>query len=62
LWLQDDIVVERQLIIEIKAVEQLLPIHDAQMLTYLRLSGHRIALLMNFNSVTLKHGLRRFVL
>jgi GxxExxY protein len=48
-----DVVVERQLIVEIKAVEQLLPIHEAQMLTYLRLSGHRIALLMNFNSVVL---------
>jgi GxxExxY protein len=57
-----DIVVERQLIVEIKAVEQLLPIHEAQMLTYLRLSGHRIALLMNFNSVVLRDGLRRFVL
>jgi GxxExxY protein len=57
-----DVVVERQLIIEIKAVEQLLPIHEAQMLTYLRLSGHRVALLMNFNNVALKNGLRRFVL
>jgi len=57
-----DVVVERQFIVEIKAVEQLLKIHEAQMLTYLRLSGHRIALLMNFNSVTLKDGLRRFVL
>jgi GxxExxY protein len=57
-----DVVVERQLIVEIKAVEQLLPIHEAQMLTYLRLSGHRVALLMNFNSVALKDGLRRFVL
>jgi GxxExxY protein len=54
--------VERQLIVEIKAVEQLFPIHESQMLTYLRLSGYRIGLLMNFNSVTLKNGLRRFVL
>jgi GxxExxY protein len=57
-----DIVVEHQLIVEIKAVERLLPIHEAQMLTYLRLSGHRIALLMNFNTIALKEGLRRFVL
>jgi GxxExxY protein len=57
-----DVVVERQLIIAIKAVEQLPPIHEAQMLTYLRLSGHRVALLMNFNNVALKNGLRRFVL
>jgi len=57
-----DVVVERQFIVEIKAVEQLLKIHEAQMLTYLRLSGHRVALLMNFNNVALKNGLRRFVL
>ena len=57
-----DIVVENELVIEVKAVEQLLPIHDAQMLTYLRLSGIRVGLLMNFNNVILKNGLRRFVL
>jgi GxxExxY protein len=57
-----DVVVEDRLVVEIKAVERLLPIHEAQMLTYLRLSGLRIALLMNFNSVALKDGLRRFVL
>ena len=57
-----DIVVEHQLVVEIKAVERLLPIHEAQMLTYLRLSGLPIALLLNFNSVALKSGLRRFVL
>ena len=57
-----DIVVEHQLIVEIKAVERLLPIHEAQMLTYLRLGGHQVALLMNFNTVALKDGLRRFVL
>jgi GxxExxY protein len=57
-----DVVVEHQLVIEIKAVERFLPVHEAQMLTYLRLSGLRVALLMNFNSVALKDGLRRFVL
>jgi GxxExxY protein len=57
-----DIVVERELILEIKAVEQLVPIHAAQMLTYLRLSGLKLGLLMNFNSVVLKDGLRRIVL
>src|SRR4029077_1192578 len=41
-----DIVVQRELIIEIKAVEQLMPIHDAQILTYLRLSGHKVGLLI----------------
>ncbi len=57
-----DIVVEKRLVIEIKAVERLMPIHEAQMLTYLRLSGHKVGLLMNFNSVALKDGLRRLVL
>jgi len=56
-----DVVVQRQLIIEIKSVDRLLPIHDAQLLTYLRLSGYKIGLLMNFNTVLLKEGIRRFV-
>ena len=57
-----DVVAERELIIEIKTAERLLPIHEAQILTYLRLSGLKIGLLMNFNSVMLKDGLRRFVM
>ncbi len=57
-----DIVVGRELIIEIKSVERLAPVHEAQMLTYLRLSGCKVGLLMNFNTVLLKDGLRRFVL
>ncbi len=57
-----DIVVGGELVVEIKSVDRLLPIHDAQMLTYLRLSGHKIGLLMNFNSVVLKDGLKRIVL
>ena len=57
-----DLVVQRDVIIEIKAVERLMPIHEAQVLTYLRLSGYKIGLLMNFNSLTLKDGLRRFML
>jgi GxxExxY protein len=57
-----DVVVENQLIIEIKAIERIMPIHEAQMLSYLRLSGHKIGLLMNFHSVMLKDGIRRFVL
>jgi GxxExxY protein len=56
-----DIVVEQTVLLELKAVERILPIHEAQTLTYLRLSGCRIALLMNFNSVMLKDGLRRFI-
>ena len=57
-----DIVVEQALVIEIKAVEKIMPVHEAQMLTYLRLSGVRVGLLMNFNTVVLRQGLRRFVL
>jgi GxxExxY protein len=57
-----DLVIQRELIIEIKAVERLMPIHEAQVLTYLRLSGRKIGLLMNFNSLVLKDGLRRFML
>ena len=57
-----DIVVEKRLIVEIKAVEQITPLHEAQILTYLRLSGIRVGLLLNFNAVTLRSGLRRFVL
>jgi GxxExxY protein len=57
-----DIVVEQALILEIKAVEQIVPLHEAQILTYLRLSGIRVGLLMNFNAIALRHGLRRFVL
>jgi len=57
-----DIVVPQALVIEIKAVEQITPLHEAQILTYLRLSGIPVGLLMNFNTVALRHGLRRFVL
>lgn len=56
-----DLVVESRLIIELKAVEKLMPIHEAQMLTYLRLSRCPVGLLINFNSVILKDGIRRFV-
>jgi GxxExxY protein len=56
-----DILVEDTIIIEIKSVERLSALHEAQMLTYLRLSGRKIGLLMNFNAVTLKDGLRRFI-
>jgi GxxExxY protein len=56
-----DVVVEKHLVVEIKSVDRIAPIHEAQMLTYLRLSGYKVGLLMNFNGVTLKEGLRRFV-
>ena len=57
-----DIIVERTVILEIKSVAELTSLHTSQMLTYLHVSGLRVGLLMNFNSLTLKDGLRRFVL
>lgn len=57
-----DLVIENELVLELKAIERITPVHEAQMLTYLRLSGCRVGLLMNFNTVALRHGLRRFVL
>jgi len=56
-----DLLVENKLIIEVKAVEALAEIHFAQVLTYLRLSGLRLALLLNFNLVHMKDGIRRIV-
>jgi len=57
-----DIVVENRVIVELKTVERLLPIHEAQMLTYLKLSGIRIGLLLNFNTPVLKDGIRCMLL
>jgi GxxExxY protein len=57
-----DLVVENQLIVELKTVEKLLPIHQAQLLTYLKLSGLKTGLLLNFNSAVLKDGIKRIVL
>jgi GxxExxY protein len=56
-----DLVVENKLIIEMKTVEQLLPIHEAQLLTYLKLSGLSYGLLINFNVPMLKQGIKRIV-
>lgn len=54
-----DLVVERQVIIEIKSVNKLAPVHDAQLLSYLKLSGCKRGLLINFNEKLLKNGIRR---
>jgi GxxExxY protein len=54
-----DLLVEGKVVIEVKAVEQLHPIHQAQVVTYLKLTGYPAGLLMNFNSVVLKSGLKR---
>ena len=56
-----DLLVEGQVIVEVKAVDKLAPIHDAQVITYLRLSGMKVGLLVNFNVPLLKDGLRRLV-
>jgi GxxExxY protein len=56
-----DVVVANHLIVEVKAVERLLPVHQAQAITYAKLSGLPVALLVNFNERVLRHGLRRFV-
>lgn len=56
-----DLVVENNVILELKAVEKVLPIHEAQILSYLKLSGLRLGLLINFNSLYLKDGIKRVV-
>jgi len=57
-----DFVIDGQLVLELKSVEKLLPIHEAQVLTYMRLSGMSVGLLLNFNVVRLKDGIKRMVL
>jgi GxxExxY protein len=57
-----DVVVDGRLIVEVKSVERLAPVHVAQILCYLRVTGSRVGLLVNFNVALLKHGLRRVVL
>jgi GxxExxY protein len=57
-----DLMVEGRLVIEAKAVERLAPVHVAQVLAYLRLTGARIGLLMNFNTDHLRYGIRRVIL
>lgn len=56
-----DLMVENKVIVELKSVKELNDIHLAQILTYLKLSGCRLGLLMNFNSVLLKNGIKRVV-
>lgn len=56
-----DLVVEGTVVVEIKAVERLLPVHEAQILTYLKLSGLPVGLILNFNVPMMRDGIRRFV-
>ncbi|MCB1562645.1 MAG: GxxExxY protein [Alphaproteobacteria bacterium] len=57
-----DILVQNELIVELKSVEKIIPLHQAQILTYMRLSRIGTGLLINFNSKMFKDGIRRFVL
>ena len=57
-----DILVENKLILELKSVEDIKGIHEAQLLTYMKLAGVKIGLLINFNNTKLKDGIQRFVL
>jgi GxxExxY protein len=57
-----DILVNNCLIIEVKTVETILPVHKAQLLMYLKLSGHRLGLLINFNSALIKDSIKRVIL
>jgi GxxExxY protein len=56
-----DILVEGEIILELKAIDGLLKIHEAQIISYLRLANKRLGFLINFNVPLLKHGFRRFV-
>lgn len=60
--LRIDLLVENSIVIELKAVEEMKPLFEAQLLTYLKLANHRLGFLINFNSTLLKHGLKRMVL
>lgn len=54
-----DLLVADQVVVEVKAIEKMLPLHGAQLLTYLRLGGYKLGLLLNFNTVHLRNGIRR---
>ena len=56
-----DLLVENSLVVEVKAVAKLAAIHEAQLLSYLRLSGHKVGLLINFNVAHLRDGIRRML-
>lgn len=57
-----DILVESQVVVEVKSIEGILPVHEAQVLTYLRFAEKRLGLLINFNVKLLKEGIRRFIM
>jgi GxxExxY protein len=57
-----DLIVEQEVVVELKAIEKILPVHEAQLLTYLKISGKRVGLLINFNSSLLTQGIIRRIL
>ncbi|MCA9041418.1 MAG: GxxExxY protein [Planctomycetaceae bacterium] len=57
-----DLLIEKSIIVELKSVEKILPIHEAQILTYLKITGCRLGLIINFNEVRIKSGIKRLVL
>lgn len=57
-----DVLVEQKVIVELKVVDQITPVHEAQILSYLKFSGCHIGLLINFNVRLLKNGIRRFIM
>ena len=57
-----DLIFDKRVIVELKAVERIIPVHEAQLLTYMRLTGIRVGLLINFNVPVLKDGIYRRVL
>ncbi|MBY0497490.1 MAG: GxxExxY protein [Cyanobacteria bacterium] len=61
-WHRPDFVVEDKVIVELKAVTNIDPVHAKQVLTYLRVTGLRVALLLNFNVTTMTHGIKRYQL
>lgn len=56
-----DLLIDSKVIVEIKSMEKVLPIHEAQLLSYLKISGHKVGLLINFNVKALKDGIKRIV-
>ncbi len=57
-----DLLVESKIVVELKSIEALAPIHEAIILTYIRLSGCRLGLLINFNVTALKDGIKRYII
>lgn len=60
--LRIDLIVDNEVICEMKAVETIIPVHEAQLITYLKLTGMRLGFLINFNVPLLKAGIKRFIL